>query len=112
MINILPLLMQATVPSFRLSILNVDGDVVQDDDSELIRLPDLLLWQGQTYTTLTEEAIHGSRHIKVGLASNTSNTIRTFVAFVLVGNYLNHMCAVVHKLGVWFLLDLSTQEVI
>jgi hypothetical protein len=66
-INGLPLLIQATVPSFRLRILNTDGDVVQDDDTDFIRFPNGLLGQGHTYETLIEEARNGGRHITEGL---------------------------------------------
>jgi hypothetical protein len=91
-----------------MSILNVDGDVVQDDDTYLFRMEDRLLQQGHTYTALMEEARHGISHITVNLANNT---IRAFVVFVLLDNYQHHIFALVQKLGVWFLLDPTTQEV-
>jgi hypothetical protein len=107
-INGLPLLIQATVSSFRLRILNTDGDVVQDDDTYFIRFPNGLLGQGHTYETLTEEARNGIRHIAEGLANEK---IRAFVVVVAVGGGQNHMFAVVNKLGVGFILVSATQEV-
>jgi hypothetical protein len=93
------LLIQTNVSSLHLSILNVDGDVVQDDDTDFICLADRLLRQVHTYIALEEEARHGISHITVGLA------------FMLLDNYQNHMFALVQKLGVWFLLDPATQDV-
>jgi hypothetical protein len=98
MINRLPLLIQATVPSSRLRILNIDDEFVQDDDKKITQFPT---------NTLTEEARHTMGHITEGLANNT---IRAFVVFVLVDNGENHMFAVVQKLGVWFILDSATQK--
>jgi hypothetical protein len=80
-INILPFLIQATLPSFRLRIFNVDGDVVHDDEIYFIRLADHLLWQGHTYTILMEEARQVIRCITVGVKNST---LRAFVVFVLV----------------------------
>jgi hypothetical protein len=54
MINILPLLIQATLPSLWMSILNLDCDVIQDDDTYFTWLADHILRQGHTYVTLTE----------------------------------------------------------
>jgi hypothetical protein len=71
MINSLPLLIQATIPSFHLRILNGDGDVVQDDDTYVIWLVDHLLWQGHTCATLTEESRQVIRRITVGVKNNT-----------------------------------------
>jgi hypothetical protein len=101
-INGLPLMIQDTVPSFCLRILKPDGDVVQDDNTYFIRLPNVLLGQGHTYETLIEEARNGIRHIAEGLANKT---IRSFVVVVAVGGGQKHMFAVVNKLGVWFILD-------
>jgi hypothetical protein len=97
-----------TIPSFRLRILNTDGDVVQDNDTDLIRFPNGLLGQDHTNEMLPEEAKNGIRHITEGLANET---ISAFVVVVAVGNGQNHMFAVVNKLGVWLILDSATQEV-
>jgi hypothetical protein len=86
------LLIQATLPAFRLRILDEHKNAVQHDDTDFIRLTDNLLMQGLTYATLTEEARTIIWRITEGVENNI---IRAFVIFVSVGNNLNHMFAVV-----------------
>jgi hypothetical protein len=95
-ITCLPLLIQATLPSFRPKIQNAD---VQGDDTYFIRFPDNLLGEGLTYATLTQKNRTATRFLIEGVENNN---IRAFVVFLSVGDDLNHTFAAVQKLGVWF----------